>query len=94
MARFRREVNQVLRLGPLQIDAPIYLLRQAVFQELQDTLDRDSSSLAQLECDKAEARTRLDELEQQKSKLDAMLTDVRNKVQEENENVKTWNIYK
>ena len=56
-------------------------------QELQDTLDRDSSSLAQLECDKAEARTRLDELEQQKSKLDAMLTDVREKVQEENENV-------
>ena len=56
-------------------------------QELQDTLDRDSSSLAQLECDKAEARTRLDVLEQQKSKLDAMLTDVREKVQEENENV-------
>ena len=56
-------------------------------QELQDTLDRDSSSLTQLECDKAEARTRLDELGQQKNKLDAMLIDVRGKLQDETENV-------
>nr|CAB3243128.1 epidermal growth factor receptor substrate 15-like 1 [Phallusia mammillata] len=58
-------------------------------QELQDTLDRDSSSLAQLECDKAEAHTRLEELEQQRNKLDSMLSDARIKLQEENENIKS-----
>ncbi|CAK8689625.1 unnamed protein product [Clavelina lepadiformis] len=58
-------------------------------QELQDTLDRDNSSLAQLECDKAEAHTRLEELEQQRNNLDTMLADVRLKVQEENENIKS-----
>uniref|UniRef100_F7BA39 Epidermal growth factor receptor pathway substrate 15 n=1 Tax=Ciona intestinalis TaxID=7719 RepID=F7BA39_CIOIN len=58
-------------------------------QELQDTLDRNSSSLAQLECDKSEAHTRLDELDQQKNKLDSMLSDVKQKVQEETENIKS-----
>jgi len=46
--------------------------------------------MAQLECDKAEAHTRLEELEQQRNKLDTMLADVRLKVQEENETVSVF----
>lgn len=57
--------------------------RSNKIQDLQSTLDHASTSLAQLESDKAECHTRLDELDQQQLKLDGMLTDIRVKVQEE-----------
>ncbi|XP_042299761.1 epidermal growth factor receptor substrate 15-like 1, partial [Sceloporus undulatus] len=52
-------------------------------QELQNDLDRETSSLQELEAQKQEAQGRLDEMDQQKAKLRDMLSDVRQKCQEE-----------
>ncbi|ELW67092.1 Epidermal growth factor receptor substrate 15-like 1, partial [Tupaia chinensis] len=52
-------------------------------KELQNDLDRETSSLQELEAQKQDAQDRLDEMDQQKAKLRDMLSDVRQKCQDE-----------
>ena len=52
-------------------------------QEMQDDLDRESSSLQDLESQKQDAQERLEEMDQQRSKLEGMLNDVQQKCQDE-----------
>lgn len=56
-------------------------------QELQNDLDREASSLQELEAQKQDAQDRLDEMDQQKAKLRDMLSDVRQKCQDETQTV-------
>lgn len=56
-------------------------------QEMQNELDRESSSLQDLESQKQEAQERLEEMDQQRSKLEGMLNDVKQKCQEETQMV-------
>lgn len=56
-------------------------------QEMQNDLDREASSLQELEAQKQDAQDRLEEMDQQKAKLEDMLNDVRQKCQEESQMV-------
>lgn len=55
---------------------------------MQTGVDRESSSLMDLESQKRIAQERLDEMDQQHSKLDGMLSDVKQKCQEESHRVR------
>lgn len=55
---------------------------------MQNELDRESSSLQDLESQKQEAQERLEEMDQQRSKLEGMLNDVKQKCQEESQMVR------
>lgn len=61
-------------------------------QDMQDGLDRESSSLQDLESQKQVAQERLEEMDQQRSKLEGMLNDVKQKCQEETQTVRDLNI--
>ncbi|KAF3698752.1 Epidermal growth factor receptor substrate 15-like 1 Eps15-related protein [Channa argus] len=54
-------------------------------QDMQDDLDRESSSLQDLESQKQDAQERLEEMDQQRSKLEGMLNDIKQKCQEESQ---------
>lgn len=54
---------------------------------MQNGLDRESSSLQDLESQKQAAQERLEEMDQQRSKLEGMLNDVKQKCQEESQMV-------
>lgn len=54
---------------------------------MQNDLDRESSSLQDLESQKQDAQERLEEMDQQRSKLEGMLNDVKQKCQEETQTV-------
>lgn len=57
-------------------------------QDMQNSLDRESSSLQDLESQKQSAQERLEEMDQQRSKLEGMLNDVKHKCQEESQMVR------
>uniref|UniRef100_A0A8C4TJU1 Epidermal growth factor receptor pathway substrate 15 like 1 n=1 Tax=Erpetoichthys calabaricus TaxID=27687 RepID=A0A8C4TJU1_ERPCA len=59
--------------------------RATPVSELQNDLDRETSSLQELEAQKQDAQDRLEEMDQQKAKLEDMLNDVRQKCQEESQ---------
>ncbi|KAL0966537.1 hypothetical protein UPYG_G00296460 [Umbra pygmaea] len=52
-------------------------------QEMQGDLDRESTGLQNLEAQKQDAQERLEEMDQQRNKLEGMLNDVRQKCQDE-----------
>ncbi|XP_069548502.1 epidermal growth factor receptor substrate 15-like 1 isoform X1 [Brachyistius frenatus] len=56
-------------------------------QDMQNDLDRESSSLQSLESQKQDAQERLEEMDQQRSKLEGMLNDVKQKCQEESQTI-------
>lgn len=56
-------------------------------QDMQNDLDRESSSLQDLESQKQDAQERLEEMDQQRSKLEGMLNDVKQKCQDETQMV-------
>lgn len=56
-------------------------------QDMQNGLDRESSSLQDLESQKQDAQERLEEMDQQRSKLEGMLNDIKQKCQEETQMV-------
>lgn len=60
-----------------------------VHQEMQNELDRETASLQELEAQKQDAQERLDEMDQQKHKLEDMMNEVRIKCQEESQMVRT-----
>lgn len=60
-------------------------------QDMQNSLDRESSSLQDLESQKQSAQERLEEMDQQRSKLEGMLNDVKQKCQEESQMVSLIN---
>lgn len=55
---------------------------------MQNGLDRESSSLKDLESQKQTAQERLEEMDQQRAKLEGMLNDVKQKCQEETQMVR------
>lgn len=55
---------------------------------MQNDLDRETASLQELEAQKQDAQERLDEMDQQKHKLEDMLNEVRMKCQEESQMVR------
>lgn len=55
---------------------------------MQTGLDRESSSLVDLESQKQMSQERLEEMDQQHSKLEGMLNDVKQKCQEESHKVR------
>lgn len=57
-------------------------------QDMQTSLDRESSGLQDLESQKQDAQERLEEMDQQRSKLDGMLSDVKTKCQGESQMVR------
>lgn len=57
---------------------------------MQTGLDRESSSLMDLESQKQLAQERLEEMDQQHSKLEGMLNDVKQKCQEESHKVREF----
>lgn len=57
-------------------------------QDMQNGLDRESSSLKDLESQKQTAQERLEEMDQQRAKLEGMLNDVKQKCQEETQMVR------
>lgn len=58
---------------------------------MQNNLDRETTSLQELEAQKQDAQDRLEEMDQQKHKLEDMLNEVRIKCQEESQMVrKAW----
>lgn len=57
-------------------------------QDMQNSLDRESSSLQDLESQKQIAQERLEEMDQQRSKLEGMVNDVKQKCQEESQMVR------
>jgi len=59
-----------------------------VHQEMQNELDRETASLHELEAQKQDAQDRLDEMDQQKLKLEDMMNEVRIKCQEESQMVR------
>lgn len=62
---------------------------------MQNDLDRETANLQELEAQKQEAQERLEEMDQQKNKLEDMLNDVRIKCQEESQmvsNQRRWTI--
>lgn len=56
-------------------------------QDMQSGLDRESSSLQELDSQKQDAQERLGEMDQQRSKLEGMLNDVKQKCQDETQMV-------
>lgn len=57
---------------------------------MQTGLDRESSSLMDLESQKRLAHERLEEMDQQHSKLEGMLSDMKQKYQEESHKVREY----
>lgn len=55
---------------------------------MQNGLDRESSSLQDLESQRQDAQERLGEMDQQRSKLEGMINDVKQKCQEESHMVR------
>lgn len=55
---------------------------------MQHDVEQESSGLQDLESQQRDARGRLQEMEQQRSKLDGMLHDVKHKCQEESQLVR------
>lgn len=55
---------------------------------MQNDLDRETASLQDLEAQKQDAQDRLDEMDQQKRKLEDMLNEIRVKCQEESQMVR------
>ena len=55
---------------------------------MQNELDRETASLQELEAQKQDAQDRLDEMDQQKNKLEDMMNEVRIKCQEESQMVR------
>uniref|UniRef100_A0A3Q3QZB2 Uncharacterized protein n=1 Tax=Monopterus albus TaxID=43700 RepID=A0A3Q3QZB2_MONAL len=55
--------------------------------EVQNDLDRESSSLQDLESQKQDSQERLEEMDQQRSKLEGMLNDIKQKCQEESQTI-------
>lgn len=55
---------------------------------MQTGLDRESSSLTDVESQKQIAQERLEEMDQQHSKLEGMLSDAKQKCQEESHKVR------
>lgn len=55
---------------------------------MQNDLDRESVSLQGLETQKQDSQERLEEMDQQRSKLEGMLNDVKQKCQEESQMVR------
>lgn len=55
---------------------------------MQGDLEREASGLQQLEAQKQDAQERLQEMDQQRAKLDSMLADVRLKCREESHTVR------
>lgn len=55
---------------------------------MQNDLDRETTSLQELEAQKQDAQDRLEEMDQQKHKLEDMLNEVRIKCQEESQMVR------
>ncbi|KAM9790382.1 epidermal growth factor receptor substrate 15-like 1 isoform 2-T3 [Syngnathus typhle] len=58
-------------------------------QNMQHDLERESSSLQDIESQKHNAQKRLDEMDQQRSKLDGLLNNVKQKCQEESLTIST-----
>lgn len=58
---------------------------------MQIDLDRESSSLQDLESQKQDSQERLEEMDQQRSKLQGMVNDVKLKCQEESQLVSAAN---
>ncbi|XP_019712194.1 epidermal growth factor receptor substrate 15-like 1 [Hippocampus comes] len=58
-------------------------------QNMQHDVDRESSSLQDIELQKRDAQQRLDEMDQQRSKLEGMLNDIKQKCQEESQTIST-----
>ncbi|XP_038143634.1 epidermal growth factor receptor substrate 15-like 1 isoform X4 [Cyprinodon tularosa] len=56
-------------------------------QDMQMDLDRESSSLRSLEAQKQDSQGRLDEMDQQRSKLEGMLNELKQKCQEESQQI-------
>ncbi|MEQ2219618.1 hypothetical protein XENOCAPTIV_020872, partial [Xenoophorus captivus] len=56
--------------------------------EMQNDMDRETTSLQELEAQKQDAQDRLEEMEQQKHKLEDMLNEVHLKCQEESQLVR------
>lgn len=56
-------------------------------QDVQSGLDKESSTLQDLESQKQTSQRRLEEMDQQRSKLEGMLSDVKQKCQEETQKV-------
>uniref|UniRef100_A0A3Q2E2B8 Epidermal growth factor receptor pathway substrate 15 like 1 n=1 Tax=Cyprinodon variegatus TaxID=28743 RepID=A0A3Q2E2B8_CYPVA len=56
-------------------------------QDMQMDLDRESSSLHSLEAQKQDSQGRLDEMDQQRSKLEGMLNELKQKCQEESQQI-------
>lgn len=57
-------------------------------QGLQNNLERESSSLQDLESQKQDAQVRLEEMDQQRSRLEGMLNDIKQKCQDETQKVR------
>lgn len=57
-------------------------------QDMQNGLDKESCSLKDLESQKQIAKERLEEMDQQRSKLEGMLNDIKQKCQEESNMVR------
>ena len=55
---------------------------------MQNDLDREGSSLQDLDSQKQDSQERLEEMDQQRSKLEGMLNDVKIKCQEESQMVR------
>uniref|UniRef100_A0A669C3S2 Epidermal growth factor receptor substrate 15-like 1 n=1 Tax=Oreochromis niloticus TaxID=8128 RepID=A0A669C3S2_ORENI len=56
-------------------------------QDLQNNLERESSSLQDLESQKQDAQVRLEEMDQQRSRLEGMLNDIKQKSQDETQKI-------
>ena len=54
---------------------------------MQNDLDRETAALQELESHKQDAQDRLEEMDQQKHKLEDMLNEIRTKCQEESQMV-------
>lgn len=82
------------RLGAQEAGLRAHLVSVAVIlpQELQNDLDRETSSLQELEAQKQDAQDRLDEMDQQKARLRDMLSDVRQKCQGETQLVRALRV--
>lgn len=57
-------------------------------QGLQNNLERESSTLQDLESQKQDAQVRLEEMDQQRSRLEGMLNDIKQKCQDETQKVR------
>lgn len=73
--------------GATQNDLGRFSMGFPLPQDMQNDLDRESSSLQELESQKQDAQERLEEMDQQRSKLEGMLNDIKQKCQEESQMV-------